>query len=191
MAAAVNGMLERSCVITSCVFSNAVYDDVQPAVAIVSAAYSIYHHSRDPAARPAASSSAYNTFTAGLDAVIIGLYVFGAVSAKLKSSGWTIRFEDQNMARSIISGMFWTFALAAGFHLVSAAVAFWLSQQFSKIAGLPPDMNPLLESLIATPAPSDGVRREDDFEMRGNGARGHKARLSVATQKSWRSDDED
>jgi hypothetical protein len=124
---------------------------ITPGASIIHTIYAIHHLSRHAAARPPASSAAYQAFASAIDLAACGLYIFGAVSAHATGSQWGIRLQNTELLGYIVSTETWALVSAAALQGISFAVSLWLAYQFRKISQMPPDMNPLEDHLTARP----------------------------------------
>lgn len=128
---------------------------LQPALSILHTIYAIYHLCRPANGRTAGSSASYMLFAAILDAAAIPFYVLAAIISKVqhqdKTYGWDTMFETKLAADKIIYSTFLGCSVVGGLHLAALVIDIYLAVIFRKIAKLPPDMNPLEDSLSARP----------------------------------------
>ncbi|PGH36748.1 hypothetical protein GX50_00408 [[Emmonsia] crescens] len=128
---------------------------VAPGVSILHTIYAIYHLSRSSAARTPASSASYMLFASILDAGLIPLYVFTGIIARVENTsgtyGWGTLFGTKLAADKIIYATFLGCCVTAGLHLASLIISLYLAVIFRKISKLPPDMNPLEDTLTSRP----------------------------------------
>ncbi|KAM5348507.1 hypothetical protein ACJ41O_008331 [Fusarium nematophilum] len=124
---------------------------ITPGIVILHCVYAIYHLSRDAAARPPASSAAYQLFSAASDLGTAPLYAFGALSVHNKGAEWATLLSNQSLMNFFKPAVYYTLISAGGLHLITLSISCWLGWMFRKISKMPPDMNPLEDHLTARP----------------------------------------
>ncbi|EFQ99228.1 hypothetical protein MGYG_02242 [Nannizzia gypsea CBS 118893] len=128
---------------------------VGPAVSTVSTIYAIFHLCRSATSRTPGSTASYMLFAAVLDAGLIPFYVFTALISRTeyesKSYGWNTLFGTDDANEKIIYAAVLIATIVGGLHVASLIVDIYLAVVFRKITKLPPDMNPLEDTLTARP----------------------------------------
>ena len=120
--------------------------------------YAIYHLIRPATARTPASSASYHIFALCNDVAILPFYVYTWLSAKIQYGTspqsrvrWGSLFSDTNATTTLLFTAFITGVVLTGLHAISAALDLWLIVLFRTIAKLPPDVNPLEDTLTSRP----------------------------------------
>lgn len=118
--------------------------------------YAIYHLCRPATARTPGSTASYHTFATIIDLALLPFYVYMSIYAQRNyveplndQSRWTSLFHNSNATANLTFATWVGGAAVAGLHLLSAILDVWLVILFKKIAGLPPDVNPLEDNLTS------------------------------------------
>lgn len=88
-------------------------------------------------------------FASFFDVSLVPCYAFGAVVAKTKVDGWKTILSNQDVTGTLITFLFYSFAIAGGLHAITLGLAINLAVTFRRITQLPPDMNPLEDNLTS------------------------------------------
>lgn len=128
---------------------------IVPAVAILHTIYGVYHLSRSPVTRPAASQASYMLFASALDAAFTPFYAFIAFVGYQQYTQnlyhWDSFFANAETTHQVAQVAFICSVVNAGLHGLSLILAIFLAVIFRQISRLPPDMNPLEDNLTARP----------------------------------------
>ncbi|KAH9808621.1 hypothetical protein Tdes44962_MAKER06277, partial [Teratosphaeria destructans] len=128
--------------------------------------YAIYHLARSAKSRPAGSAASYHVFALVMDVALIPLYAYITLAVnsnrqlpvpQYKADGdeldgdwrFTSFFTSQAGTDLLLEITTFAAAVMAGLHLLTTGLDLYLAIVFRKIAGLPPDMNPLEDNLTS------------------------------------------
>ncbi|KAK6534125.1 hypothetical protein TWF281_005463 [Arthrobotrys megalospora] len=135
---------------------------VPPGVAILHVVYSIYHNARDPKERPPTSSAGYALFAVGSDCCLIPFYVFIAmwtwqqraqmIATPDNPDNWVSVFNKDNpeFNQLMVFISFCTSCAGGGLMVITVLLGLFIAITFRRISRLPPDMNPLDDSVYTS-----------------------------------------
>ncbi|KAH7631388.1 hypothetical protein B0T09DRAFT_134234 [Sordaria sp. MPI-SDFR-AT-0083] len=118
-------------------------------VAIIHTSYGIYHLWRPAGGRAPTSSAAYHFGVIIVDIAACLVYAFGVYTTRKDGATWGTLLPDKSVLQYFLPAVQYGLIGVGGLHVFSIGISVFLAIQFWRISKMPPDMNPLEDTLTS------------------------------------------
>ncbi|KAK3947581.1 hypothetical protein QBC32DRAFT_247452 [Pseudoneurospora amorphoporcata] len=118
-------------------------------IAVIHTSYGIYHLWRPAGGRAPTSSAAYHFGVIIVDIAACLVYAFGVYSIRKDGATWGTLLPDKSVLQYFLPAVQYGLIGVGGLHVFSIGISVFLAIQFWRISKMPPDMNPLEDTLIS------------------------------------------